>query len=147
MLLALAAGCTQSESRQAEVARKGGDVMPFDLDRTTHVFAKRPFGGVQTVLADDPADERQVSLVREHLSKEEAAFSRGDFADPAAIHGHAMPGLESLRAGAGWIDLAYAEVDGGARLTYRTAEPKLVAALHAWFDAQVMDHGEDAEIG
>jgi hypothetical protein len=36
---------------QAKVAARGAEVMPFDLDRTTHVFTKLPDGGVQTVTA------------------------------------------------------------------------------------------------
>ena len=28
--------------------------------------------------------------------------------------------------------------------SYATAEPRLVTALHAWFDAQLMDHGANA---
>jgi hypothetical protein len=39
------------------------------------------------------------------------------------------------------------EVAGGAELTYRTADAKLAAALHSWFDAQVSDHGPDAMPG
>ena len=40
------------EDRQAEVAERGAAVMPFDLERTTHVFKALPDGGVQTVVAD-----------------------------------------------------------------------------------------------
>jgi hypothetical protein len=145
-LLGLALGGCGGESRQDEVARKGAEVMPFDLDRTTHDFAKRPDGGIQTVLADEQDDEEQVRLVREHLRREAEAFRRGEFDDPAAIHGDAMPGLAALRASAGRIEIAYADVPAGARLRYATGEARLVRALHAWFDAQVVDHGEHADV-
>jgi hypothetical protein len=131
--------------RQREVAERGREVMPFDLDRTTHHFAKTPDGGVQTVVADDPADAAQVALVRGHLRQEAERFRAGDFDDPAAIHGDQMPGLAALRAGAGRITVRYAERPDGATLTYATAEPELVAALHQWFDAQVGDHGSHAQ--
>ena len=132
--------------RQAEVAERGAEVMPFDLDRTTHRFESRPWGGVQTVVADGP-DAEQIRLVRTHLQEEAERFSRGDFDDPMAIHGMEMPGLAELRSGAaaGRVEIAYAEVPTGARLTYRADERALVTALHAWFQAQVTDHGSHAE--
>ena len=49
-----------SAARQAEIAARGRQVMPFDLERTTHRFAKSATGGVQTVTSDDPADAGQV---------------------------------------------------------------------------------------
>lgn len=121
--------------------------MPFDLERTTHHFDKTAGGGVQTVVADDASDSGQVRLVREHLRMEADRFRRGDFTDPTRIHGTAMPGLDALKGSAGRIDIAFTETAGGGRITYRTADPALVAALHAWFDAQVGDHGEHAEPG
>ena len=135
-------------TRQEEIAARGAEVMPFDLERTTHHFESRPWGGVQTVVADEP-DAEQIELVRAHLRGEAARFARGDFDDPMAIHGHAMPGLAELRVGAeaGRVEIGYTDVPTGGRLTYRADEGALVTALHAWFDAQLMDHGADAEAG
>jgi hypothetical protein len=118
--------------------------MPFDLAKTHHVFEKLPDGGVQRVWVKDHTDTLQIRLVREHLQEEAARFARGDFADPMALHGPAMPGLTELRAGAGRIDVAYAERPDGGVIRYRATEPALVAALHRWFDAQLVDHGKDA---
>jgi len=53
--------------RQAEVAQRGPDVMPFSLKATQHVFTKTPDGGVQKVVARNTADSEQVKLVRGHL--------------------------------------------------------------------------------
>jgi hypothetical protein len=131
--------------RRAEVAARGPLVMPFDLERTTHVFTPTAEGGEQTVVADDAGDREQVRLVREHLLEEAGRFRRGDFADPAAIHGDEMPGLAELRAGASRIRVAYADVPGGGRIRYSTGDPALVQALHAWFAAQRSDHGAHAE--
>jgi hypothetical protein len=71
--LLLPAGCTSVSNphaqgtagadRQAEVAQRGATVMPFDLDRTTHRFTKSPTGGVQSVVADDPADATQIGRI------------------------------------------------------------------------------------
>ncbi|MEV1248651.1 hypothetical protein [Nonomuraea sp. NPDC049750] len=134
-------------ARQAEIAAKSRTVMPFDLERTTHRFAKAATGGVQTVTSDDPADAEQVALIRGHLTAEAAGFSKGDYGDPASIHGGQMPGLRELEAGHDRIDIRYAEASAGAQITYTTSDPALLEALHAWFDAQVTDHGQHAEHG
>jgi hypothetical protein len=115
--------------------------MPFDLARTTHEFESLPDGGLQTVTAKDPGDTLQIRLIREHLRSESERFPRGDFADPMAIHGHDMPGIAELRAGAGKFEVLYQDVPGGATIRYRAGDSSLVAALHRWFEAQRMDHG------
>jgi hypothetical protein len=131
-------------SRQAEVAIRGAEVMPFDLERTTHIFNDLPDGGLQQVVADDPADATQVALIRTHLQAEAAKFGRGDFGDPAAIHGAMMPGLAELRQGYAQVAVAYAELPDGAQIRYTTGDPTMVSALHAWFAAQLSDHGGHA---
>ncbi len=91
----LATGCqpiTPVADRQLEVAAKGAEVMPFDLERTTHVFSKQEHGGVQQVIADD-GDAEQIALIRAHLAEEAARFSLGNFHDPTMIHGEQMAGL------------------------------------------------------
>lgn len=130
--------------RQAEVAAAGAQVMPFDLEATTHEFSPTGDGGVQTVTADDPTDVQQVQLVRSHLAEEAERFRQGDFADPAMIHGQDMPGLDALRAHGGELHVSYAEVAAGGRITFSSADPQLVSALHAWFEAQLRDHGRHA---
>ena len=127
----------------AMVERGSKEVMPFDLDRTMHVFRPTADGGVQTVMVHD-GDPRQIALVRAHLRREAAAFAHGDFSDPAAIHGANMPGLAQLRAGASHIAVTYADTGNGASITYASSDPALVAAIHAWFAAQVKDHGAHA---
>lgn len=131
-------------TRQAQVAERGAQVMPFDLNRTTHIFEKLDDGGLQIVRADDSADAEQVQLIQAHLAEEAEKFRRGDFSDPAAIHGQAMPGLADLRAGAARIDVRYTALSDGAQIRYTTTDPVLNAGLHRWFDAQLMDHGSDA---
>ena len=146
MLWAMGAFASQ-EPRQEEVAQKGAEVMPFDLEETTHVFDKMQTSGVQKVVADDPTDAEQVALIREHLKEEAVAFRRGDLSDPSEIHGKEMPGLEDLEAGAEEMDIRYSDLPDGAKIEYETSDSALVAALHDWFDAQVSDHGDHAEDG
>jgi len=133
------------KARQQAVAERGAVVMPFDLDATTHVFAPTGDGGVQTVVADDSADEEQIALIRSHLQDEVGAFRQGDFGDPATIHGHDMPGLTVLESSADRLTITFREVPAGGEVTYSSDDPVVVQALHDWFQAQLMDHGEHAQ--
>lgn len=134
--------------RQAEVSARGGDVMPFSLSATVHVFAKSPEGGMQQVLARNADDTAQVALVRQHLREIREQFLKGDFSGPSHIHGRDIPGLAELKAARpGQIDIVYNNVAGGAELAYKTTATPLVTALHRWFDAQLADHGKDAMDG
>jgi hypothetical protein len=128
------------EQRRAEVAERGAQVMPSDLNLTTHKFTSVPDGGVQTVVANDPSDTTQIQLIRDHLQKEAEKFAAGDFSDPATIHGEDMPGLAQLQAGSDRINVKYELLQNGARLIYSTTDPALVATLHKWFEAQRSDH-------
>jgi len=143
-----AASTALAAQRQAEVAWRGAPVMGFDLDATVHRFTPTDTGGIQQVVARDPADRDEIAAVRAHLRDEADAFAAGDFSSPAEIHGADMPGLATLAAAPqGAVQVAYAELDDGAELTFTTDRADLVDALHAWFDAQLSDHGEDAEAG
>ena len=125
---------------EQEMATRAAQVMPFDLNATTHTFTKNTAGGVEQVVTKDPGDQRNITLIRQHLQKEAGQFAKGDYGDPATIHGSAMPGLQELQAGAARVQIAYDQVPSGARITYSSSDPVMVAALHAWFDAQTTDH-------
>lgn len=134
--------------RQADVARRGAEVMPFSLKATTHIFTKSGDGGSQRVVAKSPSDRRQIELIRVHLREIQAQFQRGDFSGPARTHGADMPGLAQLSAAKpGQIAVTYNDVEGGGELNYRSDDPKLVSSLHVWFDAQLSDHAADAMEG
>jgi hypothetical protein len=135
-----ACGGTEAPSEAQLIDERAAEVMPFDLDKTTHTFDKLPTGGVQTVVAIESSDADQVALIQGHLLDEAEMFRRGDYSDPAEIHGMDMPGLEELRAGYREIAVEYVELDDGARLVYTTSDDALVGALHSWFDRQTMDH-------
>ena len=121
----------------------GAGVMPFDLNRSLHVFSPSSTGGVQIVISLD-GDAAQIDLIRAHLAEEAAAFARGDYADPTAIHGTAMPGLAALQASGGRVQVSFEPMPRGAQLDFEAGDPVLVAAVHRWFEAQVRDHGGDA---
>ena len=125
----------------------GSGTMPFDVERSKHVFRRMHDGGVQVVANTDGAvDVEQVRLIRSHLRKERRRFSHGDFSDPTAIHGHHMPGLAALKRGYRRINVTYRPRKAGAALRYRTKSRHMVRVLHKWFAAQVHDHAPYAEL-
>ena len=127
---------------------RGAEVMPFELNATTHIFTKTDDGGVQEVVVKNPQDTEQIRLIREHLRQIAGEFRKGDYSAPAQIHGQAMPGLAQLEhAKPGEVDIRYQDLDNGGELRFSTRNASLVAALHDWFDAQLSDHGADATAG
>lgn len=136
------------EKRLDEVAERGAHVMPFDLEKTLHVFSKTENGGLQQVVVKDKSDTEQIRLIRSHLSKISGEFKRGDFSNPERIHGESMPGLAELKkAKPGEIKIEYAELPDGAQIDYSSNSPKLIDAIHQWFDAQLSDHARHAVHG
>jgi len=115
-------------------------VMPFNLNRITHTFTQTPKGGVEAVVANDPADSHDIALIRSHLHAEAENFRHGNYSDPAKIHGMDMPGVGELAKGAARINVIYALLHDGAQIIYTSEEPGLVSAIHAWFDRQTRDH-------
>ncbi|HSH03087.1 MAG TPA: aspartate carbamoyltransferase [Anaerolineae bacterium] len=130
--------------RQEIIATRGGDVMPFDLDKTMHIFENLPNGGLQTVHAKDDQDTTQISLIQTHLQEEAARFQQGDFSDPAHIHGDMMPGLATLQDNAADITITYTPLDNGGQILYTAEDDLLITAIHDWFNAQLSDHGQHA---
>ena len=102
-------------------------------------------GGVERVVTRNPDAADQVTLIQQHLQHEAEQFKRGNFSDPAALHGASMPGLAELQAGAGKIKVSYAPLPSGAQITFETADVHLLTAIHRWFGAQLSEHGSDAK--
>jgi mono/diheme cytochrome c family protein len=140
-----AVGCgSDMPDRQGQVAELGSEVMPFDLDRTTHIFEKLDKGGLQQVVSND-GDSEQIALIRTHLADEAERFSQGDFLDPMKIHGENMAGLDALMENADRLAIVYSDVQSGGQILYTAEDDDLITALHAWFDQQLVDHGKHAQ--
>ena len=138
----------QSDSARLDaIAERGAQVMPFALDKTLHVFTPTDQGGVQEVIARQPDDREQITLIRQHLAEIAAAFSRGDFSGPISIHGETMPGLAALRSGGKSLRIEYRELPNGGRIDYLAATPELISAIHQFFAAQLNDHARHAISG
>jgi hypothetical protein len=120
------------------------NVMPFDLSKTLHIFRMTELGGVESVVIREPGSKEQLTLVQAHLRHEATEFQKGNYWDPAALHGATMPGLKDLQEGATHIKVSYADLPNGAAITFETANLHLLTAIHRWFGAQLSEHGADA---
>ena len=133
-----------AQTKQEHVHQMARGVMPFDVARTVHIFKMTETGGVERVVAKDPSAGDQIGLIQQHLRHEVMNFQRGDYSDPAMLHGATMPGLKELQNGASHIKVSYASLPSGAEITFETADLHLLTALHRWFGAQLSEHGADA---
>lgn len=137
-----------TEARLDEVVSRGVHVMPFDLEKTLHVFTSVEKGGVQQVIVKDKNDAEQIALIRQHLSKIAREFNQGDFSNPVKIHGNKMAGLEALStAEKGTLSIIYKELPDGAQIDYTSEKADLVTAIHQFFEAQLSDHARHAVSG
>lgn len=144
ILLLFAVTVVFAQTRQEHVHQMGHSVMPFDVSKTVHIFKMTESGGVQRVIAKDANASDQIVLIQQHLRHEAEKFQRGDYGDPATLHGADMPGLKELQAGASRIKVSYSELPNGAQITFETTDLHLLTALHRWFGAQLSEHGADA---
>jgi hypothetical protein len=143
-LAAYPATTTWAQTAQEHVHAGSHSVMPFELSKALHIFKMTEQGGVQSVVARAPVSTEQLTLVRAHLRHEAAEFQKGNYSDPATLHGANMPGLNKLREGASRIRVSYADLPNGAAITFETTDLHLLTAIHRWFGAQLSEHGADA---
>jgi hypothetical protein len=144
---ALIAFCALASAQtvQEHVHGHGHEVMPFDLSKTVHIFRMTEDGGTQkVVMRGESGDPGQVHMIQHHLMMEAAEFQKGNFADPAQLHGEAMPGLREMQAGAPRMQITYRALPNGAEIEFHAKDIKLVTAVHRWFGAQLSEHGADA---
>ena len=145
ILLLLSSSSVYAQTIQEHVHQMAHSVMPFDMSKTVHIFMMTESGGVQRVIANDAGAPDQIALIQQHLKHEAERFQRGDYSDPATLHGTDMPGLRELRAGAAGIKVLYADLPVGAEITFETTDLHLLTAIHRWFGAQLSEHGSDAK--
>jgi hypothetical protein len=133
-----------SQTKQEHIHEMGQTVMPFDLNKTMHVFRMTESGGVQSVVVKDARDKDEVGLIRQHLRREAESFQRGDYTDPTSLHGARMLGVSELTSHHQEIAVSYSELPLGAAISFETQDRHLVTAVHRWFGAQLSEHGADA---
>lgn len=131
-------------ARLDAVAERGRHVMPFNLEKTLHVFEKTKHGGLQQVIATNAADSEQIQLIRRHLRELTASFQKGDFSRQHRIHGENMPGISELTESYKRVQFFYRELANGAEIEYAAEDSALIDAIHRYFNAQLRDHARHA---
>jgi len=144
ILLGFPATHPSAQAVQEHVHSASHAVMPFDISRTVHIFKMTELGGTESVVTRDPAATDQRDLIREHLRHEAAEFRKGNYSDPATLHGAGMPGIAELQKGAAHVRVSFSYLPNGASITFETPDIGLLTAIHRWFGAQLSEHGSDA---
>jgi hypothetical protein len=139
-LLALAA-CAPRNADTAFTAlqERGAAAMGVDQYTSTHRFDDLPDGG-RIELQRDVDDPEGVTTIRVHLQGIAAAFARGDFATPAAVHMCEVPGTAVMRARAASIRYEYRPLPRGGEVRISTTDPEALRAVHAFLAFQRSDH-------
>ena len=132
-------------TQQDHVHQMSHGVMPFDMAKTVHTFKMTEQGGVERVVTRAAAASDEIGLIQQHLQREAQQFQKGNYSDPARLHGADMPGLKDLEAGASRIKVSYTALPNGAEITFETTDLHLLTAVHRWFGAQLSEHGADAK--
>lgn len=132
-------------SQQEHVHHMSHAAMPFDMSKTVHIFKMTEKGGVERVVTREAGEEDQIKLIQQHLKHEAERFQKGDYSDPAKLHGANMPGLKELQEGSSRVKVGYSSLPNGAQITFETEDLHLLTAVHRWFGAQLSEHGADAQ--
>jgi hypothetical protein len=127
--LLIAPSAALAATPQEHVHRMSHHVMPFEITKTIHVFKMTVSGGVKRVLVRDPKESDQVALIRQHLQYEAGKFKRGDYSDPAKLHGADMPGLAELQVNPSAVEVSYSELSSGGQISFKTDDLRLLTAI------------------
>jgi hypothetical protein len=107
-------------------------------------FTNTVHGGVQHVVTKSPDNAKQIKLIQSYLLKITDQFRKSDFSVTERIYGADMPGLAILKAAQlDDIKFEYKPLENGAQIHYATEDTLFIQALHAWFDAQIEEYGND----
>jgi hypothetical protein len=146
LIFSMAAPAFENDSPEpaTTVRHRAQEVVPYDLGQALQTFDKTVHGGIQHVIAKTPGNTREIEAIQAHLSKIADDFRKGDFSVTERVHGADMPGLAHLKmAKTDDIKFEYKALPNGAQIHYSTEYPQFVQALHEWFDAQKIEHGND----
>ena len=132
-------GQAPGDTGYAALQRRGRKVMGVDQYTSTHRFDDLADGG-RIVLVRWPQDTAGVRIIRQHLAEVARAFRAGDFADPAAVHAHELPGVAVMRARRDVITYTVDTLPGGGAIRIATRDPAARQAIHEFLAAQRHEH-------
>ena len=109
---------------------------PYDPNAVTVTYVPNFTGGVQRVQANETGDARQIGLIRSNLQRFADNFRGADFAALSPTHRADLPALATLVAAPpGALRTLFVEIRGGAEVRFMSDDPKIVAAVHEWFES------------
>jgi hypothetical protein len=138
----------QSQDPHAQMNQRGGQVMGFDQDKTTHHFYLYTDGGAIDVSVKDAADKTNLDAIRAHLPHIAMMFGQGNFDAPMMVHDTKVPGTAELATLKDRVAYKYAETSKGGRVDITTADAEALKAVHAFLKFQITDHktGDSLEV-
>ena len=126
--------------KDAELKKRGADVMGFDQDRTSHHFKLSKTGGTIEVTTKDSVDYVSREQVRMHLKIIAEQFAKGDFGKPFATHGELPPGVRAMQEGRSALTFTYEELAAGARVLIVASNARAIDAVHEFLRYQIREH-------
>ncbi len=151
VLIGLAAvghvAAAQERDHHAMNAR-GDKVMGFDQAATSHHFFLYEDGGAIEVTVKDRADKKNLDAIRSHLPHIMQSFGKGDFSDPAFVHGEGVAGTETMQRLRDRIAYKYEDMRDGGRIRISTRHARALAAVHEFLRFQITEHktGDSLEV-
>ena len=139
LALTLADQAPKPDAHAAMNAR-GGHVMGFDQDKTTHRFLLHADGGAVDIFVKDPKDTANRDAIRAHLPHIAQMFADGNFEAPMLIHDTNVPGTNQMTMLKNRIRFTYVETPRGGRLDIVTTDPAALKAVHEFMRFQIEDH-------
>ena len=130
----------QAQDPHAQMNQRGGEVMGFDQDKTTHHFYLYADGGAIDVSVKDAADRTNRDAIRAHLPHIAMMFGEGNFEAPMMVHDTKVPGTADMTTLKNRITFKYAETPKGGRVDIATTDAKALEAVHAFLKFQIADH-------
>jgi hypothetical protein len=136
------------DSHLKTVNEQGDKTMGFSHEKTKHRFRLFEDGGAIEVTANDALDEASRGQIRTHLAHIAKMFADGNFEAPMLTHGKTPPGVPVLQKLRSETTYTYEEIENGARVRIKTANPEALSAVHEFLRFQIADHqtGDTSEV-
>jgi len=108
----------------------------FDASAVTVTYLPNATGGIERVVANESGDAKQIGLIRANLQRMADNFTEADFPAAAQVRRNDSTALGTLLAAPpGALRTQFVEIRGGAEVRFSSDNPKLVTAVHQWFEA------------
>ncbi|HEV2670051.1 MAG TPA: hypothetical protein VGU74_03095 [Gemmatimonadales bacterium] len=119
---------------------RGEHIMGVNQYTSAHVFEDLPDGGRVVLDRDDATDTAAIETIRAHMRDIATAFRAGDFTQPFAVHAQTVPGTAVMTTHRSAISYEVLDRPRGGAVRIRSADPAVVAAIHAFLEFQRQQH-------